>query len=339
MVVGMGITTQLPLHIVGEIPTLPTAAIISTEVLRRTVNQENSWGKLVRDLAGKAGGLASLESLHDEPLPDEPFAGCGVAEVDRSFAVAVISLFEEQCDRWLDVEYRTIGRRLFARALRNSPTLIRKSSSPERFAASLAHAVLSANDRIGRAEGQLRAKDVASWFGSSSAGDPAHRLVVAARFEPAYGDDDEYDWRYRTDDRFRIASTDFLHSTTRARLLGERDRAVSAVEQHEAAQEGRRPTVSLDDGRTSRRGSLADVISVTTGVTKSGQAMLLLAFAPLVPNPELDLFVLNLDEAALLFGRLGAALAGPTPGSHRIGDFDDKHWYSEPYDDRYWLQR
>jgi hypothetical protein len=71
--------------------------------------------------------------------------------------------------------------------------------------------------------------------------------------------------------------------------------------------------------------------------------MLLLAFAPLVPSPELDLFVLNLDEAALLFGRLGAALSGPTPGSHRIGDFDDiydaKHWYREPYDDRYWLQR
>ncbi len=342
MVVGMGTSTQPSLHIVGENLTPPKVTIISTEVLRRNVNQENSWGKLVRDLAGKVGGFRSLESLHDEPLPDEPFAHCVLSEDHRSFADAVIALFDEQCDRWLDVEYRTIGRRLLARAVLNDPTLIRRSSSPVRFAAGLAHAVLAANDRIGRAEGQLRAKDIGAWFGSSSAGDPARRLVAAARFERVYGDDDNYEWRYHFDVGFRIPSTDFLHSTTRARLVGEREHAIAAIEQHEAAQAGRRPTVSLDDGRTSRCGSLADVITVTTGLSKSGQAMLLLGFAPLVPNPELDLFVLNLDEAALLFGRLCTALAGPTPGGHRIGDFDDiddsEHRYGEPYDDRYWLQ-
>jgi hypothetical protein len=342
MVLGMGTTTQRPLHIVGENLTSPKAKVTSTEILRRTGNQENSWGKLVRDLAGKVGGLASLESLHAEPLPDEPFADCDVADVDRSFAVAVISLFEEQCDRWLDVEYRTIGRRLFARALLNSPTLIRRSSSPVRFAAGLAHAVLAANDRIGRAEGQLRAKDIGAWFGSSSAGDSASRLVAAARFEPVYGDDDDFDWRYRTDRRLRMASTDFLHSATRARLLIERDQAVAAIGHHEAAQEGRRPTVSLDDGRTSQRGSLANVVTVTTGLTSSGRTMLLLGLAPLVPSPELDIFVLDLGEANHLCDRLGAALTVRTSGGHRIGHFDapDDEWrYQEPYDDQYWLRR
>jgi hypothetical protein len=339
MVVGMGTTTQRPLHIVGENLASPKATTIGTEVLRRTVNQENSLGKLVRVLAGKVGGLASLESLHTESMPDEPFADSDVAEVDRSFALAVIALFDEQCERWLDVEYRTIGRRLFARALLNNPTLIRKSSSPVRFAAGLAHAVLAANDRVGRAEGQLRAKDIGAWFGSSSAGDPAQRLVAAARFEPVYGDDDDYDWRYRTDDRFRIASTDFLHSANRARLVVERAHVVAAIEQHEAAQAGRRPTVSLDDGRTSRTGQLANVVTVTTGLTKSGQTMLLLGLAPLVPSPELDMFVLNLEEANRLCDRLGAALAVPTPGGHRIGDFDaveDEWGYCEPFDDRSW---
>lgn len=72
MVVGMGTSTQPLLHIVGENLTPPKVTIISTEVFRRNVNQENSWGKLVRDLAGKVGGFRSLESLHDEPLPDEP---------------------------------------------------------------------------------------------------------------------------------------------------------------------------------------------------------------------------------------------------------------------------
>jgi hypothetical protein len=190
-------------------------------------------------------------------------------------------LFDEQCDLLLDVEYRTIGRRLFARALLNNPTLIRKSSSPLRFAAGLAHAVLAANDRIGRAEGQLRAKDVGAWSGSSSAGDAAHRLVTAS------------------------------------------EHAISAIEQYEEVRAGWRPTVSLDDGRTSRRGSLADVVTVTKGLSKSGQTMLLLGLAPLVPNAEPDIFVLNLDQAALLSNRLSAALTAPTPSGHSIGEFDD----------------
>jgi hypothetical protein len=337
MVSDMGTTTQPPLHIVRENITSPASTAIGTEVLRRTVNQENSWGKLVRDLARRVGGLGSLVVLHDEPLPDEPFAaGDGDGE-NRPFVATVVSLFDEQCDVWLDVEYRTIGRRLFARALLNNPTLIRKSSSPVRFAAGLAHAVLAANDRIGPAEGQLRAKDVGAWFGSSSAGDAAHRLVTAARFEAVYRDDDEYGWCYRLDDRFRITSPDFLHSATRARLIAEREHAVSAIEQYEEARAGWRPTVSLDDGRTSRRGSLADVVTVTKGLSKSGQTMLLLGLAPLVPNAELDIFVLNLDEAALLSNRLSAALTAPTPSGHCIGEFNDididENPYYAPYDD------
>lgn len=121
MVVGMGTTTQAPLHIVGENLTSPKATTIGTEVLRRTVNQENSWGRLVRDLAGKVGGFRSLESLHDEPLPDEPFTDCVLSEDHRSLADAVIALFDEQCDRWLDVEYRTIDAVARLRAARTEP--------------------------------------------------------------------------------------------------------------------------------------------------------------------------------------------------------------------------
>jgi hypothetical protein len=67
--------------------------------------------------------------------------------------------------------------------------------------------------------------------------------------------------------------------------------------------------------------------------------MLLLGLAPLVPSPELQIFVLNLEQANSLCDRLGAALSVRTPGSHRIGDFDaiDEEWgYFEPYGDRYW---
>jgi hypothetical protein len=69
--------------------------------------------------------------------------------------------------------------------------------------------------------------------------------------------------------------------------------------------------------------------------------MLLLGFAPLVPEPELDIFVLNLAEAGRLAERLNAALASPAPRRHHIGEFDDSDdhecRYREPFDDRYWL--
>jgi hypothetical protein len=42
MVWGMGTTTQPPLHIVRQNITSPSSIAIGTEVLRRTVNQENS---------------------------------------------------------------------------------------------------------------------------------------------------------------------------------------------------------------------------------------------------------------------------------------------------------
>jgi Domain of unknown function (DUF6398) len=340
--------TTKPLHIVSARLTQASAATSTTTstttgnaVLRRTLNQENSFGKLVRDLAGKVGGLPSLEVLHAEPLPNEPFTGGLVSEVDRPFAVATVALFNEQCDRWLDVEYRTIGHRLFARALVNQPTLIRKSSSPVRFAAGLAHAVLAANDQIGRADGQLRAKDIAAWFGVSSAGEPAQRIVAAAGFERPYDEDD--DWRYRADARVRTPSPDFLHSKTRARLMVEREDLISAIEAHEESRAGRRPTVILEDGMRGRRGALADVVTVTKGLTKSGQPMLLLGLAPLVPNPELEVFVLDLAEANLLAHRLGAALAAPTPRGNSIGEFDefddtdnDRPRYLDHLDSRYW---
>jgi hypothetical protein len=343
MVVGMGTTTPQSLHIVRDNLTPANAIPPSTgegfDVLRRTVNQENKLGKLVRDLVGKVGSLEALETLHTEPLPDEPFADDVVAEADHAFVTATIATFDEVCATSLDVEYRTAGRRLFARALTNQPALIRKSSRTVRFAAGLAHAVLQANDRIGRADGQMRAKDIAAWFGMSSAGDPAQRVVTAAKFERPYTDDDD-DWRYHAANRQSTPSPDFLHSSTRARLIAERDGAMLAIEQHEHARAGRRPTVSFDDGLTSRRGSLADVVTVSKGLTRSGQTMLLLGFAPLVPKPELDIFVLTLAEAGRLSQRLTAALAAPTPRQHRIGDFDntdDEYRYRGPHDSRYWL--
>jgi hypothetical protein len=68
--------------------------------------------------------------------------------------------------------------------------------------------------------------------------------------------------------------------------------------------------------------------------------MLLLGFAPLVPNSELDLFVLDLAEADVLATRLLSVLAAPTPSGNRIGEFDDintdEFRYRDHYNDRYW---
>lgn len=318
MVGGMATSTQPARHIARE-----NLAQAATQIaaLRRTVNQENDIGRLVRDLVGKVGGLDALESLHRDPLPDEPFLTGAVGNHNPVFAAESIAVFDERATAHLDIEFRTIGRRLFARALLNEPTLIRKSSSPVRFAAGLAHAVLAANDRIGGASRQWRSSDIAAWFGTSSAGDPARRLVAAARFERTMTEDDP--WRRIRDDGLRMPSPDLLHSETRDRLVVERERLLVAIEQHEASRAGRRPTVSLGDGCFSRRGSLAHVGVVAKGRALTGRTMLLLGFTPLVPNSDLDIFVLDLDDARFLADRLSAVLAAPTPNHNGIGHFDD----------------
>ena len=316
----MGTTEHRSIHIVREHLAQPDAAT-GLAALHRAINQENATGRTVRALAAEVGGLPALAALHDRPWPHEPFDEGVLDQADRAFVAEVLA-HVDAIGCLIDVEYHGIARRLLARVLRNDPKPVRRSSKPPRIAAGIVHAVLAGNDRIGRQAGQFRAGDIGPMFGTSSAGDVARALVVAAAFEKPDDDDDRW---YRHRNPLRLPSVDLLHSDTRRLLLARRQATVELVEKEEARRAGRRPMVNLGDGRVAVRSSLADVAMVTKGLTSAGRIMVLLGLTPLVSEPELELFALSVPEARRLAALLADALAAPAPRpASQIGPFDER---------------
>ena len=218
------------LQIVRDHLTQPAAAT-SFDALRRVVCQETVAGACIRDLANQVGGLANLEALDAEPLPDEPFDWSEVDEVDRPVAEEVVALVDDVCDRWLDVEYRTISRRLFAACSRRDPKPVRRSSSPRRIAAGLVCAALAGSNELGRRAGWRSASDIGRLFGTSSPSEVSRNLARAAGFDLVYADEHRY---YQYPRRTEIlASPAFLHSRMRRGLLERRAAAIAMSEREE----------------------------------------------------------------------------------------------------------
>ena len=71
--------------------------------------------------------------------------------------------------------------------------------------------------------------------------------------------------------------------------------------------------VNLGDGRLEVRSCLADFAVAHKGLSPSGQIMVLLGLAPLVAEPELEMFALSVPEAHRLAAELVRVLADPPP--------------------------
>ena len=74
-----------------------------------------SQDDLFAHLVPYVGSADALWRLDPEPLPDEPFGWSAVDDADRSFVADVLGQTDQCCDLVLDVEYRTITRRILAR--------------------------------------------------------------------------------------------------------------------------------------------------------------------------------------------------------------------------------
>jgi hypothetical protein len=287
-------------------------AATPTEALSRAVRLETHWGQMARELVNRVGTLADLESLDTAPHPDEPFAWSTVADRDRPFVDQVVALLDDACGRSLDVEYRTIARRLLARVLQHDPRPLRRSSRPERIACGILHAVLDANEQLGRRR-RWRASDIAGWFATSSASDNARTLVAAAALPRTY---EESRWTWPQ--HLELPSPQLLHSSTRAGILRERSALVEAFLEEERRRAGRRPLVDVGDGRVEMRGCVADVAIVRRGEASSGQVIVVLGLAPVEPDPDLELYALSVPEARRLQAMLDDALDTATPRPARL---------------------
>lgn len=128
-------------------------------------------------LANEVGGPEQLNRLDDTPIHDEAFDWTGIPDDILDRVGEVLRLTDQCCDEVLDVEFRTIVRRLLARAAAGDPAVFRRKARSDRAAAALVWVT-------GRASGLFRWMTVQSlleWFGlSGSVSQRARTLLVAA---------------------------------------------------------------------------------------------------------------------------------------------------------------
>jgi hypothetical protein len=116
---------------------------------------------LFEHLVEAVGDLDALWALDDAPLPDEPFDWSAVEGRDSAFVREVLELSDRCCDALLDVEYRTVARRMLARVATRDPRPFRRSPHAARCAASL----IWLSGQAGR-EFTRRGRPYAAWIWS-----------------------------------------------------------------------------------------------------------------------------------------------------------------------------
>ena len=135
------------------------------------------------DLSAHVGSAEALATLEAAPLPDEAFDWSAVEPRDRPFVEQVLALSDRYCEEMLDVEYRTITRRILARVAVRDPRVLRRSNNAERVAAGLVWLAGKGNGEFGR-RGRRTSERLWRWFGVSSCSDRGQTLRRAAGLEP-----------------------------------------------------------------------------------------------------------------------------------------------------------
>jgi Domain of unknown function (DUF6398) len=163
----------------------------------------------------EVGGRDALQSLDAAPIPDEPFAWTGVAEDIRPVVEQMRELIDGCCDALLDVECRTICRRVLARAAARSPEVFRRKARTDIGAAAIVWLVGQGNNLFG--SGSVSVSAVCEHFGiaSGNLSDRANTLRKAAGiFEDEYR---QSSWS------IRLGDAALLHSRRRLSIIAQRD--------------------------------------------------------------------------------------------------------------------
>ena len=175
---------------------------------------------LLDALAEEVGGQDALDSLDDAPLPDEAFGWDQVPAEVRDRVGQVLAACDRCCEDLLGAEYRTAGRRLLARAVPGLSGVLQATGKPEVIAAAVCWVIGKGNQRFGQQPGELRVKELMSYFGlgQSSVSARGYQVMHAAGIQPASA--------YPA---VRLGSPDLLVSARRRRIIELRDRHRAAI--------------------------------------------------------------------------------------------------------------
>ena len=154
------------------------------------------------------GDRITLMNLDDTPLPDEPFSWVGIPEDIRPVVELVLADCDRVADEILDVELRTVMRRLLGRIATGDPTIFRRKASPARGAAAVGWLAYRAND-----DGQLQIQELVEAFGvSGSVSQRAEPMLRAIGVDPHQ----RYGLGY-------LGAADLLTASRRASIIAQRD--------------------------------------------------------------------------------------------------------------------
>lgn len=179
----------------------------------------DDWGRLegesieefmLRHLAAQVGGPEELDTITDEPLPDETLDLSDVAEDIVPRVQEIAALIDDGTAAMFDTEIRTACRRLLADVARADPAIFRRAAKVTTAAAALIWVIGRANEAFQHYG--LRVQDMMAHFGLT--GSVSQR---AATFLKALGHD-----TYR--DGYSLGNPDLLTSYTRHQIIELRDR-------------------------------------------------------------------------------------------------------------------
>ncbi|CAM3434780.1 DUF6398 domain-containing protein [Mycolicibacterium frederiksbergense] len=161
-------------------------------------------------LAKGVGGHEQLDALDTASLPDEPFDWSRIPDDIDTRAAEVLELTDRCCDALLDVEYRTVCRRVLARVASRAPQVFRRKGRVETAAAAVVWIAGKANGMFDYGS-RLRTSDIVRHFDIKSSPSQRGEVMLRAGGFPS----DSFD--------VKLGSPDYLVSTRREWIIGRRD--------------------------------------------------------------------------------------------------------------------
>ncbi|MBU9763554.1 hypothetical protein FR943_06825 [Mycobacterium sp. TNTM28] len=164
-------------------------------------------------LARQVGGEEQLDQLDTVPLPDEPFDWSGIPDDVTPRVAEVLELADGCCDALLDVEYRTIARRVLARVAATGPAVFRRKARADTAAAAVVWIAGKANGQCELAAGRqrLRSTDITRHFDIKGSPSQRGEVMLRAADFPSHGYDVE------------LGSPDYLTAERREQIIRRRD--------------------------------------------------------------------------------------------------------------------
>ena len=256
---------------------------------------------LFERLIAFVGSSEALWCLDAIPIPDEPFDWSTVEAQDVDFVQRVVVRSDQCCDEMLDIEFRTIARRILARVAARDPRTFRRSTNTDRCAAGLVWLAGQASGEFMRGSPH-RAQRLWDWFGVDGCSDRGWSLRAAAGLLPDVVSG--YFW----DAQLTVGDASLLHSRFRAGLVRQRDSMLDVARNRRTwSVRGDGPTVLVH-----AKVHHAKAVTAVKGTLAEGsRATVLVGFGDEVEDATY--YALSVPEAHDLARMLEHALDAPLP--------------------------